>query len=83
MNDPHQPTRPSAATATRHFQITPNDSVDLTQSPQALYCSTAGNLVVIDRAGVSLTYAVQAGQVLPFTPARIGTATTCVVYGWL
>lgn len=82
MNDPHQPTRPSAATATRHFELTPDGAV-LAVSPQALYCATDGELEIIDRSGNSLVYVVLAGQVLPFTPAAIGPATTCTVYGWL
>lgn len=82
MNDPHSPTRPSAATAVKHAALTPNSAADLAISPQALYIAADGDLEIIDRSGVALVYAVKAGQILPFTPARIGAATTCTVYGW-
>lgn len=69
--------------ADRHQAIVPSDSAPVDPRPRALYCQTAGEVAVEDRQGVVLTYAVQAGQVLPFRAARVrATGTTATVYGW-
>lgn len=69
--------------ATRHFTITPSDTVDMTNRPRALYCTIGGNVAVRDELGVVITYPVLAGQVLAFRGTRImATNTTATVVGW-
>lgn len=69
--------------ADRHVAITASDTVDITPRPRAIYCQTAGNLRLRDSAGTELTYAVTAGQTLPFRAARVMlTGTTATVFGW-
>lgn len=69
--------------ADRHFAIAPSDTVDITPRPRALYCQTGGNLRLRDAAGTDLTYAVTAGQTIPFRAARVLlTGTTATVFGW-
>jgi hypothetical protein len=67
----------------RHYAITPSDTADLPRRPRALRVQTSGNLVLSDEAGTSITYAVIAGDVLPFRPIRVmATGTTASVVGW-
>lgn len=66
--------------ADTHLAITPGPD-PIVPRPRALYCNTAGTVTVVDRGGVSLTYTVSAGQILPFRAVRI-TAATATVYGW-
>jgi hypothetical protein len=67
----------------RHFAITPNDDANLTDIPRAIYCQSAGNAVIRDKFGTDLTYALTAGQILPFRGVRIlATGTTATIYGW-
>ena len=69
--------------ADRHFAIAPSDTVDIVPRPRAIYCQTAGNLRLRDGAGTELTYAVSAGQTLPFRATRVmSTGTTATVFGW-
>ena len=69
--------------ADRHFQITPSNTADIVPRPRALFCQTAGNLRLRDAAGIELTYAVSAGQIIPFRAARVMlTGTTATVFGW-
>lgn len=71
------------APATNHFAIVPNDGADLPQIPRAIYVQAAGNLVLRDAAGVTITYAVTAGQVLDFRAVRVmATGTTAIAIGW-
>lgn len=71
------------APATRHFAITPSNTVDLANTPRALYCQTSGTVAVRDSAGVDVTYTVTAGQVLDFRAVRVlATGTTATVVGW-
>lgn len=69
--------------ADTHFAIIPADGTDLVPRPRALYCQSAGTVAVMDRTGVVMGYAVQAGQVLPFRAVRVmATGTTATVFGW-
>ncbi|HVG48066.1 MAG TPA: hypothetical protein VM899_08025 [Rubellimicrobium sp.] len=69
--------------ADRHQAVTPSDSSPVDPRPRALYCQTAGDVVLEDRQGTLLTYAVQPGQVLPFRAAKVrATGTTATVYAW-
>lgn len=72
-----------AAQATIHTLVVPSDTADFASQPRAIYCATAGNIAIRDAVGNNLTYAVTAGQVLPFRPTRIlatGTTATCVAW---
>lgn len=67
----------------RHFAIVPSDAQAVDPRPRALWCQTAGDLAIEDAAGTRLTYAVQAGQILPLRPLKVmATGTTATVYGW-
>ena len=69
--------------AERHAAITPSDTLPVDPRPRALWCQTAGDLVIEDRWGTQLSYAVQPGQVLPFRASKVlATGTTATVYGW-
>lgn len=66
-----------------HAAITPSVSEDLPVIPRALWCQTAGDVAIRDRAGVDVIYTVVAGQILPFGPQRVLAAgTTATVVGW-
>jgi hypothetical protein len=79
--DTHQ--RGLDSPAESHQAIVPSDSTPVDPRPRALYVQTAGDLALEDRSGTVLTYAVQAGQVLPFRASRVrATGTTATVYGW-
>ena len=67
----------------RHHAITPSDTVDLDPRPRALRVLTAGNLALLDELGVSITYPVVAGEIIPFRAVRVlATGTTATVVGW-
>ena len=69
--------------ANRHFAITPSDSADLAVLPRVIYCAAAGTAVLRDGAGTDLSYALLAGQILPFAPVRVlATGTTATLCGW-
>lgn len=71
------------APATRHFTITPSNTVDMANRPRAIYVSVGGNLVLRDELGVDVTYSVTAGQVILFRAVRVmATGTTATVVGW-
>lgn len=71
-------------TARRWAAVTPSDTARLAKIPAALYCSTSGNVVVKGDDGVSATFAVLAGQILPVRPffvmATNTTATVIALY---
>lgn len=67
----------------RHKLVVPSDATPVAPRPRALWCATAGDVAVEDRDGVVLTYALTAGQVLPFRAVKVrATGTTATVYGW-
>jgi hypothetical protein len=66
-----------------HFAITPQDGVDLPVRPRVLRVLSAGDLAVRDEEGTGVTYAVTAGETLPFSAVGIeATGTTASVAGW-
>ena len=65
---------------TRHFLITPGPG-DIVPRPRSIYCQVAGNVTIQDVGGTALTYAMVAGQILPFRAQRV-TAATATIYGW-
>ena len=69
--------------ATRHFVIVPSDGADLPVLPRAIYCQTAGTIVIRDQGGTLLPYTMSAGERLDFRGARVmSTGTTGTFYGW-
>jgi len=68
--------------AEHHFTVTPSDTADLAIRPRALRIGGAGTIVLRDRAGADVAYAVQAGEVLPVRALRVlatGTTATDIV----
>lgn len=77
-NNPNQ-TLPGS----RHFTITPSDTVDMAIQPRALFVTVAGNLALQDKFGTNVTYAVTVGIIIPFRATRVlATGTTATVVGW-
>lgn len=65
--------------ASVYFIATPSDTVDLPQSVKAIYCVTAGNVVLEDWAVTTnqTTLAMTAGQQINIRPRKIrATGTT-------
>lgn len=62
--------------------VTPSDTTVLNQQSRGVYCLTAGNCVVEDRAGTQVTYPMTAGQFLAFRPYRIRAASTGAYALW-
>ncbi len=51
--------------------------------PAYMLTDAAGNVVLVDEAGTSMTYTLTQGQVLPFRPVIVkATGTTATVIGW-
>ncbi|WP_275790528.1 spike base protein, RCAP_Rcc01079 family [Pararhizobium gei] len=68
---------------TKHTAIVPNNSTNLPTVPKAIYCQAAGNIVVRDKSGTDLTYAMTTGQVLHVRAVRVlATGTTGTYYAW-
>lgn len=66
---------------TRHKAITPSDTVNLSQ-PMLIYCTVAGNVVIVDKNDVALTYAATVGWISPVVAKRVNaTSTTATVIG--
>lgn len=76
--DRFQAARPGLSSpADRFAAIIPNDGADVAEMPRALFIGGGGNLVVQGRDGVSATFIVGAGQILPIRAARVmATGTT-------
>lgn len=71
------------ASSARFFAVTTNDATDLTNGVcRSLFIGGAGNLVVHNEAGTSVTFAVIAGQTLNIRTKRVlatGTTATGIV----
>lgn len=68
--------------AKNFFPITPDGNADLAIRPDAVYCGSAGDVVLKGTDGTNATFAVLAGQVLPVSPTRVlaaGTTATGLV----
>lgn len=73
-----------AGPAGRHVAVVPSDTADLEPRPRGFRVLTAGNLVLMDEAGTSITYAVDAKEVIPFAAKRVlATGTTATVVAWV
>ena len=67
-----------------HFGIVPSDTQDLPIRPRAIRIGGEGIVVLRDKAGVDVSYAVVAGEALPVRCIRVlatGTTATNIV-GW-
>lgn len=66
---------------TRQLAITPSDATDLVE-PMLIYVGVAGNVALVDKDDVVITYAASAGAILPVLAKRInatGTTATGLV----
>jgi hypothetical protein len=62
------------------YAITPNDSTDLAVAIRSIYVGGAGNVVLRNAAGTSITFTgVVAGQILPIAATRVMTASTATL----
>lgn len=69
--------------ASTHVVIVPEDGVDLSPRPTAIYCEADGILQVRDGLGTVLPYTMTQGQILPFRGVGIeATGTTGTFYAW-
>lgn len=76
-------TRGRLGPASFHRTIVPSDTVDIPTIPRGIYCNAAGTAVLRDSAGNNVTYTLEAGQILPFSPVRVmATGTTAELVGW-
>lgn len=84
MSDPFRNhSRGLSSPASFHAAIVPSNTVDIPIRPRVIYCLTAGTAVLRDSAGNNVTYALEAGQILPFSPERVmATGTTAQLVGW-
>tara|TARA_R110000850_G_scaffold9279_8_gene34387 strand:+ start:662 stop:916 length:255 start_codon:yes stop_codon:yes gene_type:complete len=83
MIDEFKSTQPSmGGPAARHSLVVPSDTEDLPRRPRALYINTDGT-VALQLRGVTETYNVLAGSILPVRPERIlQTGTTAAIIAW-
>lgn len=69
--------------AAQHALLVASNSADLAVRPRVVYCAAAGTAVLRDQAGRDLSYALEAGQILPLSPVRLlATGTSATLYGW-
>lgn len=68
--------------AVNHFVVSPSDAADLPFVTRALYVNASGTAVVRDAGGVDVTYAVEAGGVLPVRAVRVLAASTASLVAW-
>jgi hypothetical protein len=73
----HKNTRPGHS----HKTVTASDSTVL-EDVMAVVCLTAGNCVIEDSNGISVTYAMTAGQKLDFQARKIKAASTGTYAIW-
>lgn len=67
----------STSSVNRWATITPSDSTNISGGvPIAIACEGDGNAVLVDYRGATMTLAMTAGQVYPFTPVRINSTNT-------
>lgn len=69
--------------ADRHMAVTPSDTIVLDPIPRALRVTVAGTLAIADADGTAITYAVLAGDIVPFRATKVlATGTTATVVAW-
>lgn len=73
---------PIAGPGENHAAITPGSSA-IDPRPRALYVGGAGDVVIEDQRGVSVTYTVAAGAVIPFRAVKVTASTTATnIVAW-
>lgn len=83
MPKPYVPVSGFDSPGMAHGALAKSDTVDLVLPPRAIYCAAEGTASIVDTNGATLSYALAAGQILPFAAKRINaTGTTAVLYGW-
>lgn len=66
----------------KHIAITKSD-VTTYSGLVALFVGGAGNVVIVDSEGTSVTYAVAAGAIIPFEAVKVSATTTATgIVGW-
>ncbi|PRY78171.1 hypothetical protein CLV80_104135 [Yoonia maritima] len=69
--------------AVSHFEIVPDDTVDLPVRPRAIFVNVGGAAVLQDKDGVAVSYDLTAGSVLSIRPLRVlVTGTTAQLVAW-
>ena len=64
-----------------HVAITTSDTVAIPKGPLIVMALTAGTLIAVDSDNVSITYTVEAGDILPLLVKRIGASSTATCVG--
>lgn len=71
------PARGAGASPREFFAITPSDTEDLPQIPQAIWVGTAGDLEIVDSTGETVVIPdVPGGQYWIGAPVRVKAANT-------
>lgn len=60
-----------------HVTITPSDANNLSR-PMLIMAGTAGDIVIVDENGTSITYTVTAGSILPVIAVKVPSTNTTV-----
>lgn len=61
----------------QHVVITPSDTVDF-HRPLLVVAGSGGNISVVDKTGVAITYTMLAGQTVPVIAKRVNATGTTV-----
>lgn len=64
----------------RQTAVTPSDSTDLPNGEAVIYCLTAGNVVIQNAAGETVTYALTPNQQAPALAKRVLATGTSGTY---
>lgn len=72
---------PVAGPGENHAAVTPGAAA-LDPRPRALFVGGAGDVTIEDQRGVSVTYTVAAGAVLPFRGVKVTAATATNIVAW-
>jgi len=70
-----------ASPASKHAAITPSTTA-LSPLPKCLYVAVAGDLVIEDSAGTTVTYEDVPVGIFPFRPTKVKSGTTATVLRW-
>ncbi|QFR32376.1 hypothetical protein [Ancylobacter sp. TS-1] len=66
----------------RHKVMTASPAeIPAAERPSVLYAITDGSVTIEDETGVSITYPLAAGTLLPFSPVKL-TAVVGTIVGW-
>jgi hypothetical protein len=73
----NQPWHKDAALASKHFAVTPSDTVSM-PVVTGIRCGSAGDITAVDEDGTAITYTVVAGEILPIKVRRVNSTGTTV-----